>query len=101
MNFASDNAAGAAPEIMAALARVNDGHALAYGNDDLTRNLERTFCDLFEREVAVFLVATGTAANALALAGVTPPWGAVLCHQDAHIATSEAGARESAQALRK
>jgi len=94
MNFASDNAAGVAPEILAALSRANQGFARAYGNDDWTGGLERRFCELFEREVAVFLVATGTAANALALAHVTPVWGGVLCHAESHIATDECGAPE-------
>jgi threonine aldolase len=94
MNFASDNAAGIAPEILAAIASANTGAALAYGRDDWTRRVERQFADLFEREVAVFLVATGTAANALALAHLMPPWGAVLCHHEAHIAIDECGAPE-------
>src|SRR5262245_60663702 len=94
MNFAIDNAAGIAPEILAAVARANDGAALAYGNDDWTRRVEHRFAELFEREVAVFLVATGTAANALAIAHLTPPWGAVLCHAEAHIAIDECGAPE-------
>jgi len=94
MNFASDNTAGVAPEIMAALSRCNEGFALGYGNDDWTRRVEKKFSDLFKREVAVFLVPTGTGANALALAHITPPWGAVLCHADAHIATDECGAPE-------
>jgi len=94
MNFASDNAAGVAPEILAALTRANQGFARAYGNDDWTERLERRFCELFEREVAVFLVATGTAANSLALAHVTPVWGGVLCHSESHIVTDECGAPE-------
>ena len=94
MNFASDNTAGVAPEIMAALARANDGFALGYGNDDVTRRVEKKFSELFKRDVAVFLVPTGTAANALALAQMTPPWGAVLCHRQAHIAVDECGAPE-------
>lgn len=94
MNFASDNTAGVAPEIMAALQRANDGFALGYGNDDWTRRVEKKFSELFRRDVAVFLVPTGTGANALALAHVTPPWGAVLCHKDAHIAVDECGAPE-------
>src|SRR5260370_560283 len=92
MNFASDNAAGIAPEILAAIARANEGHALAYGGDIWTERVERRFSDMFECDVAVFLVATGTAANALALAHLAPPWGAVLCHDEAHIATDECGA---------
>jgi len=94
MNFASDNAAGIAPEILAAIGRANIGAALAYGQDDWTRRVEQQFAALFEREVAVFLAATGTAANALALAHLTPPWGAVLCHREAHIAVDECGAPE-------
>jgi threonine aldolase len=94
LNFASDNTAGFAPEILAALTRANEGNALAYGNDAATARLERRFAELFEHELAVFLVPTGTAANALALAHLTPPWGAVLCHAEAHIATDECGAPE-------
>lgn len=94
MNFASDNAAAVAPEIMAAIAAANQGYALAYGNDQATRRVEVLFSEMFEREVAVFLVSTGTAANALALAHVTPPWGAVLCHAQSHITTDECGAPE-------
>jgi threonine aldolase len=94
MNFASDNAVGVAPEILAAIAAANQGSALAYGNDAATKRVERRFAELFEREVTVFLVPTGTAANALAIAHLTPPWGAVLCHAEAHIATDECGAPE-------
>src|SRR5215470_13969569 len=94
MNFASDNAAGIAPDILAAIASANAGAALAYGRDGWTERVERRFAELFEHEVAVFLVATGTAANALALAHLAPPWGAVLCHAEAHIAVDECGAPE-------
>jgi threonine aldolase len=94
MNFASDNAAGIAPEILAAISRANAGAALAYGRDAWTRRVEERFAEIFARKVAVFLVPTGTAANALALAHLTPPWGAVLCHGEAHIATDECGAPE-------
>src|SRR5712691_11826299 len=94
MNFASDNAAGIAPEILAAIAGANEGAALAYGQDAWTNRVERRLAEIFENEVEVFLVPTGTAANALALAHLTPPWGAVLCHAEAHIATDECGAPE-------
>lgn len=94
MNFASDNTAGVAPDILGALAAANLGFAPGYGNDPATRAVERQFSTLFEREVAVFLVPTGTAANALSLAHVTPPWGGVLCHQQSHIMTDECGAPE-------
>jgi threonine aldolase len=94
MNFASDNTAGIAPEILKAVETANAGFALGYGNDDLTRRTERQIADLFEHEAAVFLVPTGTVANSLALAHVTPPWGGVLCHAQSHIMTDECGAPE-------
>jgi threonine aldolase len=94
MNFASDNAAPVAPAILDALAEANRGYARGYGNDDWTRAVERRFGEIFERQVAAFLVPTGTAANALALAQVAPPWGVVLCHSESHIATDECGAPE-------
>ena len=94
MNFASDNTAPVAPAILDALTAANTGYALGYGNDDWTKAVERHFAEIFEREVAVFLVPTGTAANALALAHVSPPWGVVLCHVESHIATDECGAVE-------
>jgi threonine aldolase len=94
MNFASDNTAPVAPAILDAIVKANAGFALGYGNDDWTRDVERRLAAVFEHEVAVFLVPTGTAANALALAQVTPPWGVVFCHADSHIATDECGAPE-------
>jgi threonine aldolase len=94
MNFASDNTAGVAPAILEALAAANTGYARGYGNDDWTARVERRLAEIFEHEVAIFLVPTGTAANALALAQVTPPWGIVLCHAESHIATDECGAVE-------
>ncbi len=94
MNFSSDNATGVAPQIMAALAAANEGHAMAYGDDPVTKAAEAAFTDLFERELAVFPVATGTAANALALSALTPPWGQIYCHRNAHIEEDEAGAPE-------
>jgi threonine aldolase len=94
MNFASDNAAGVAPEIMDAIVAANKGSAMAYGADAISQRLEARFAEIFEHAVAVFPVATGTAANSLALATVTPPWGAIFCHEDAHIVTDECGAPE-------
>lgn len=94
MNFASDNTAGIAPEILQALTAGNGGFTLGYGNDDVTRAVERRIGEIFEHEVAVFLVPTGTAANALALAHVSPPWGAVFAHAEAHTLTDECGAPE-------
>ena len=94
MNFSSDNTAPVAPEILDAIVRANEGFAPGYGADQWTAAVERRFSEIFERDVAVFLVPTGTAANALALAHVTPPWGVVLCHAESHIATDECGAPE-------
>jgi threonine aldolase len=89
----SDNAAGVAPEILAAVQAANTGTALAYGGDDLTSHLEDVVRAVFEHPTArVFPVTSGTAANALALSATTPPWGSVLCHRTAHIVTAEGGA---------
>jgi threonine aldolase len=94
MDFSSDNAAGASAEIIAAIAAANSGSAAAYGADAITARLGEQFARLFDHEVAVFPVATGTAANALALAALTPPWGIVYCHEEAHVAIDECGAPE-------
>lgn len=94
MNFISDNTAGASPRVMAALAAANEGPAAGYGADDWSRRVEERFRALFEREVAAFLVTTGTAANALALASLVRPWGAVLTHRESHIVEDECGAPE-------
>ena len=94
MNFASDNTAPVTPAILDALAEASRDYARGYGNDDWTQAAERRFCEIFERGVAAFLAPTGTAANALALAQVSPPWGAILCHAGSHILTDECGAPE-------
>lgn len=94
MNFLSDNAYGAAPEILAAIEAANRGAAPPYGEDEITGRLTRQFCEIFEREVAAFPVITGTAANALALATLVPPYGAVFCQEESHIAVDECGAPE-------
>ncbi len=94
MNFASDNTAPVAQPILDAIVRANAGYALGYGADDWTKGVERRLSDVFEREVAAFLVPTGTAANALALAHIAPPWGVVFCHAESHIAIDECGAPE-------
>ena len=94
MNFRSDNVTGVAPEIMAALAAANAGAVTSYGDDPITERLARRFSELFEREVAVFPVATGTAANSLALATMVPPYGVIYGHKDAHIQVDECGAPE-------
>lgn len=92
MNFGSDNTAPVDPQIVEALARANHGRAPAYGADEWSHRLQEAMSALFEREVAVFPVATGTAANALALSALMPPWGRVYCHRNAHIVEDECGA---------
>lgn len=94
MNFASDNTAGIAPRLLEAMVQANADFALGYGNDAVTRSVERRLSEHFERDVKAFLVTTGTAANAIALAALVPPWGAVLCHSESHIVTDECGAPE-------
>ncbi len=94
MDFASDNAAGASRPILEALLATNDEFCPAYGADRHTAAAERALSEIFERDVASFLVATGTGANALALGALTPPWGAVFCHEHAHVIDDECGAPE-------
>lgn len=94
MNFCSDNVTGVAPEILAALTAANDGAAMPYGNDECTKRLEAKFSELFETAVTVFPVATGSAANSLALSVMTPPFGAIYCHAESHINVDECGAPE-------
>ena len=93
IEFRSDNAAGVAPNILASIAEANVGSAIAYGHDEVTAQLERRVREVFEHDTArVFPVTSGTAANALALTALCPPWGSVLCHTTAHILNSEGGA---------
>jgi threonine aldolase len=95
LNFRSDNVASVAPEILRALDAVNHGLAASYGDDEYSALLNRKFSDLFETEVTVFPVSTGTAANALSLATCARPYGAIYCHEEAHIHTAEGGATEA------
>lgn len=94
MNFASDNWAGAAPEIMQAVAREAERFGAAYGESELDRAVQLRFGEIFEREVEVFFVATGSAANALALVSANRPGGLVFCHRESHILEDECGAVE-------
>jgi threonine aldolase len=93
-DFSSDNIAAAAPEILAALAEANQGTAHSYGDDDVTRRLHRIVKETFSCELAIYPVATGTAANALALAAMAPPHGGIYCHETAHVQKDECGAPE-------
>lgn len=95
MFFASDNAGPALPEVMQALARSNTGYAPAYGADAQMQAVQARLRDLFEApQAAVYLVATGTAANALALATLGQPWQTVFCSPVAHIHEDECNAPE-------
>ena len=95
MFFASDNTSGVPDQVMAALARANEGYARSYGADAVMGRVTARIREIFEApEAVVHLVATGTAANALALASLVPPWGAVFCHRHAHVAEDECGAPE-------
>src|SRR4051794_18265630 len=90
MDFRSDNVGSVTPSIVAAIAAANTGTEASYGEDAWSARLERRFCELFETDLKVFPVSTGTAANALSLSVLTPPYGAIFCHEAAHIQTSEA-----------
>ncbi len=94
MHFLSDNTAGVHPDILEAIQQANVGHAPSYGADGFTEEAEKLLERLFETDLRAYLVATGTAANALALAAMTPPYGGILCHEEAHINTDECGAPE-------
>lgn len=92
--FRSDNVAGVQPEMIAALQAVAAGNTPAYGDDALTAGLAATFSTLFEKECTVIPVGTGTAANAFALALLAGPLDTAVCHERAHVTTSESGAFE-------
>ncbi|MCH8169467.1 MAG: low specificity L-threonine aldolase, partial [Proteobacteria bacterium] len=95
MFFTSDNAAGVHPDILAAVGRAGAGPAMAYGADPLTVRVEARLREVFEApEARAYLVATGTAANALALACLCPPWATVYAHHRSHIENDECAAPE-------
>ena len=95
MWFTSDNAGPAHPKVIEALARANEGYAGSYGADPLTEGVVTRLREIFEApEAAVALVSTGTAANVLALACLTPPWAEIYCHDEAHIEVDEANGPE-------
>src|SRR6185312_16714722 len=94
MNFVSDNAYGATPEILAALSVANSGAVPSYGDDPITARVQKRLSEIFEREVVAHPVVTGTAANALVLATLCPPHGAIFCHHESHIAVDECAAPE-------
>ncbi|HEY5431185.1 MAG TPA: beta-eliminating lyase-related protein [Solirubrobacteraceae bacterium] len=93
-SFASDNYAGAHPEVLAALATANDGHAASYGADPWTAKAEAVLRGHFGPEVQSLLVFNGSGANVLALRAVCRPWEAVICADTAHVNVDEGGAPE-------
>ncbi|TDO95725.1 threonine aldolase family protein [Marinomonas balearica] len=93
--FTSDNIAGASEAVVEAIvSAAASGDAMPYGNDDSTALVTRMFAELFECEVDVFLVSTGTAANVLSLSAMTPQWGSVFCHEESHLLNDESSAPE-------
>ena len=90
--FASDNFSGICPEAWAALAEANTGHQANYGNDTWTQRAADLLREIFETDCEVFFVFNGTAANSLALASLCQPYHGIVCHELAHIETSECGA---------
>lgn len=95
MWFTSDNAGPAAPEVLAALTAANTGYEHSYGADASMARVTGLIRDAFEApEASVYLVATGTAANALSLACLCPPWSTIYCHRNAHIEEDECAAPE-------
>ncbi len=93
MRFFSDNAASVAPAVLDAIVAANRVDT-AYDGDSASRALDARLADLFDAPVTSFWVATGTAANALALAAICPPYRGIVCHRDAHIQNDECGAPE-------
>ena len=89
MNFVSDNQAGVHESVLAALEEANSGSSPGYGEDRLTAAAEKSVSAVFETDCDVFFVTTGTAANALAMSALCPPWGAIYCHEGAHIQNDE------------
>jgi threonine aldolase len=93
-DFSSDNIAPIAPEIMDAMLAANQGTVHSYGADPWTEKLTEVAQSIFECDLEIFPVATGTAANSLALAAISPPHGGIFCHESSHIENDECGAPE-------
>ena len=92
--FASDNYSGICPEAWAALEAANAGHATAYGDDPWTARAADAFRSLFEKDLELFFVFNGTAANSLALASLCQSYHGVICCDSSHVETDECGAPE-------
>lgn len=92
--FTSDNIAGASDAVFHAMMEAAQGDAMPYGHDEGTEQVTHMLSELFECDLAVFLVSTGTAANVLSISALTPPWGSVLCHSESHLLNDESTAPE-------
>lgn len=94
LNFTSDNEAPAHPKVLAAISEANEGFATAYAEDIWSKKLDAAFSARFGIDCRVLPIATGTAANCVGLGELSPSWGAILCHESAHIHNDECGAPE-------
>ena len=94
MNFSSDTAAPAHPAILDAMVAAARGATPSYGGDPWTKSARDALCETFETDLDIWLVSSGTAANALGLSILCPPHGAIACHAEAHIERDERGAPE-------
>ncbi len=98
--FASDNSAGVHPSVLTAIAAVNDGHALAYGHDPYTQEVERRVAAQFGERARAFFVFNGSAANVLSLRAACRPWQGAICAESAHVNVDECGAPESVAGIK-
>jgi len=94
-SFASDNYAGVLPEVMEALQKANQEHAVSYGNDALTQRVRKLFKEVFAADVTVLFVFNGTGANVLSISGATNTFNSVLCADSSHIYNDESSAPET------
>jgi threonine aldolase len=93
-SFASDNNSGVHPKIIEALNQANNGHAVGYGDDPITKKAVEKLKQLFKSDVDVYFVFTGTAANVLSIATICKPYHAVICADTSHLHVDECGAPE-------
>jgi threonine aldolase len=98
--FASDNSAGVSAEVLTAIGAVNDGHALAYGHDAYTQQVEAKVAAEFGADARAYFVFNGSAANVLSLRAACRPWQGVICAESAHVNVDECGAPESVAGIK-
>ena len=98
IDFGSDNTHGCSPEILEALARANAGTMSSYGDDEITARVRERCREIFECDLEIFPVLTGTAGNALSIAAMTPASGSIVCHEEAPSGSKSWGRRSSSPA---